>query len=116
LLAACGGRPELDDRPDPEVERNSPTVLNVTNTHWLDVVVSVLHDGELSRVGTVTAAASESFALPSWMLGQSRNIRLIADPVGSENRLGTELIQVQPGQTIEWRLESQLARSTVMVY
>jgi hypothetical protein len=76
----------------------------------------VFHDGELSRVGTVTAASSTNFFLPTWMMGQTRNIRLLADPIGSGDAVGTELIHIQPGQFIEWRLESQLARSTVAVY
>lgn len=113
---SCGGRPDLDEQPDPETDQRSPAQLDVTNSHWLDVVIFVLHEGELSRVGTVTAASSGTFTVPRWMLGQSRNIRLIADPVGSGQVLRTELINVQPGQLIEWRLESQLARSTVSVY
>jgi hypothetical protein len=50
------------------------------------------------------------------MIGQSRNIRLLADPIGSDASARTETLHIQPGQFIEWRLESQLARSTVAVY
>ncbi len=117
-LPGCGGGPPDDGEVAPELryERETPVALSVNNNHWLDIVVFVSHDGELSRVGTVTAATNGSFTLPFWMLGQSRTIRLLADPVGSEGWIRSETIHVQPGQSVEWRLESQLARSSVMVY
>lgn len=114
LFAGCGGRHDVED--EPEADPQAPTPLTVANNHWLDVVVFVFHDGEMSRVGTVTAASSTNFFLPAWMIGQTRNIRLLADPIGSTQGIGTEVIHVQPGQFIEWRLESSLARSTVAVY
>ena len=116
---SCGGRGEAGDvEPDADLalDRETPVQLSINNNHWLDVTIFVVHDGEMSRVGTVTAAANGSFSLPFWMLGQSRNIRLIADPIGSEGWIRSETIHVQPGQSVEWRLESQLNRSSVMVY
>ena len=47
---------------------------------------------------------------------ESRNVRLLANPIGADASVRTETIHIQPGQFIEWRLESQLARSTVAVY
>jgi len=47
---------------------------------------------------------------------ESRNIRPLANPIGADASVRTETIHIQPGQFIEWRLESQLARSTVAVY
>jgi hypothetical protein len=115
--SGCGGRSNSGDvEPEPEYDQDTPVSLSVANSHWLDVTIFVFHDGEMSRVGLVTAASNGSFSLPPWMLGQTRNIRLLADPVGSEGWIRSETIHVQPGQSIEWRLESQLARSTVMVY
>jgi hypothetical protein len=120
MLAAglsCGGRAEDGEvEPAPDYDRDTPVALSIANNHWLDVVVFVFHDGEMSRVGSVTAASNGTFTLAPWMLGQSRNVRLLADPVGSEGWIRSEMIHVQPGQSIEWRLESQLARSSVMVY
>jgi type IV pilus biogenesis protein CpaD/CtpE len=122
LLAAVAGltmgcaRHAVEDDAEPEADLYAPTPLTVENNNWLDVVIFVFHDGELSRVGTVTAASSTNFFLPNWMIGQSRNIRLLADPIGSDASARTETLHIQPGQFIEWRLESQLARSTVAVY
>jgi hypothetical protein len=50
------------------------------------------------------------------MLGATRTVRLIADPVGSPQSVGTDPIHVAPGQFIEWRLENELAMSSVGVY
>jgi hypothetical protein len=121
LLAAgtgCGGGrgDEGDVEPEAFYDRDTPVALTIANNHWLDVIIFIFHDGEMSRVGTVTAASNGNFTLAPWMLGQSRNVRLLADPVGSEGWIRSDMINVQPGQSIEWRLESQLARSSVMVY
>src|SRR5882724_13367203 len=81
VLAAswgCGGRHNVED--EAEADPQAPTPLTVDNNNWLDVVVFVFHDGEFTRVGTVTAASSTNFFLPAWMIGQSRNIRLIGHP------------------------------------
>jgi hypothetical protein len=114
LGAACGGHHNVDDEPDADPQ--APTPLTVTNNNWLDAVIYIYHDGETTRVATVTAATTGNFFLPSWMLGHSRTVRLIAHAVGSNSSISTESIHVQPGQFIEWRLESELARSSVAVY
>jgi hypothetical protein len=115
-VLACGGRSEPDDDVEPEPDRNEPVPLTVTNAYRLDVVIFIYHDGELSRVGTVTSSSSATFSLAPWMLGQSRTVRLFGDPIGSNESARTEAIHIQPGQYIDWRLESQLNRSTVAVY
>jgi hypothetical protein len=117
LVAGSGGcgprrEPESGVAPDP----GAPTALSITNNNWLDAIVFVYHDGEQSRVGIVTAATSAHFSLASWLLGPTRSIRLVAHPIGSSRSIGTEVIHVQPGQLIEWRLENDLALSSVAVY
>jgi hypothetical protein len=116
ILACGGGHADPDDTVEPEPDRFDPVSLTVTNAYRLDVVVFIYHDGELSRVGTATAASSTTFSLAPWMLGQSRTIRLFGDPIGSSESARTEAIHIQPGQYIDWRLESQLNRSSVSVY
>lgn len=112
--AGCGGHHNVEDEPDADPQ--APTPLTVTNNNWLDAVIYIYHDGERTRVATVTAATTANFFLPFWMLGHSRTVRLIAHAVGSNSSISTESIHVQPGQFIEWRLESDLARSSVAVY
>ena len=114
LSIGCGGHHHPEDEPD--VDPQAPTPLTVTNNNWLDAVIYIYHDGETTRVTTVTAASTGNYFLPSWMLGHSRTVRLIAHAVGSNSSISTESIHIQPGQFIEWRLESDLARSSVAVY
>jgi hypothetical protein len=90
--------------------------LEVTNHNWLDVIIFVVHDGQSTRVGTASASSSASFALPARLLGQGREIRLLGHPIGAAGAVITETVVVQPGQYVQWTLESDLRRSAVGVY
>lgn len=116
LAAAChrGGRPE---RPGPTIRvTEQEFVLKVINHHWLDVDVFILQNGQRTHVGTITATASQTFILPAHLLGASRQIALVADAIGSPAVVRSETLLVQPGQIIEWTLETDLRRSSVGVY
>lgn len=90
--------------------------LRVTNHNFLDVIVYVVHDGQRTRVGTVTGSSTQLFFLPQRLLGQGREIQLLGDPVGSTEVARTDILIVQPGQYIEWTLETDLRRSSVGVF
>ena len=109
---ACFGR-KPGARPAADFREVALRVLNHAN---LDVVIYLVHDGVRTRIGTVTAASSAAFILPVTSLGQGREIRLFGDPIGGRDHAETEQIVVQPGQQIEWTLESELRRSSVAVY
>jgi hypothetical protein len=116
LAAAChhGGRPE---QPRPTIRvAEQEFVLKVVNHHWLDVDVFILHNGQRTHVGTITATASQTIILPAHLLGASRQIALVADAIGSPAVVRSETLLVQPGQIIEWTLETDLRRSSVGVY
>ena len=91
-------------------------VLLIDNHHWNDVIISVLHDGVVDRVGLATAVKVSTFAVPSRRLGTSGIIRLRAQAVGAPDDHTTDVIPIQPGQQIDWTLESDLARSSVAVH
>jgi len=91
-------------------------MLTITNHNYLDVIVYVLHDGQRTRIGSVTGSSAQVFALPPRLLGQAYEIQLYGDPVGSPDFALTELLFVHPGQSIEWTLETDLRRSSVGVY
>jgi len=119
LSAASGcflfgrGKPARDaplDVPSGEI------ALSVTNHNYLDVVVYVLHDGQQTRVGMVTGSSSSLFYLPVRLLGQGRELQLLGDAIGSRDYAETEILIVQPGQYIEWTLETDLRRSSVGVF
>jgi hypothetical protein len=90
--------------------------LQVINHNYLDVVVYVLHDGQRTRIGTVTGSSSQVFYFPVRLLGQGHEIQLYGDAIGSPDFARTERLIIQPGQYVEWTLESDLKRSSVGVY
>lgn len=90
--------------------------LRVTNHNYLDVVIYVLHHGQHTRVGTVIGSSSELFLLPARLLVQGGEIQLYGDPIGSDDYAITETLIVQPGEYVEWTLETDLKRSSVAVF
>jgi hypothetical protein len=90
--------------------------VQVINHHWLDVTIYVIHDGQRTRLGVAGGSADTRMVLPTRLLGVGGDIQLYGDPIGSGERAITEVVVVQPGQFIEWLLESGLERSTVGVY
>lgn len=91
--------------------------LRVTNHNYLDVAVYVVHGGQRTRVGTVTGSSSALFFLPDRLLGLGREIQLYGEAIGGgEASARTHTLIVQPGQYIDWTLETDLRRSSVGVY
>ena len=112
LMLGCAA-PRQNVDPKPMEASGFSLVLN--NRHLLDVNVFIQHDGQSDRVATVVAATSRTMVLPLWMLGQSKAIRLIAEPIGDETRYTTDILVVQPGQMIEFNVESLIARSNYSI-
>ena len=114
LFACAGPRQRLGDESSP-----SPLAdgfeLTLNNRHWLDVNVFIQHDGESSRVTLVTASSSQSLILPLWMLGDSKLVRFIAEPVGAQESYTTDLLRVDLGQSVEVNVESVLSRSNYSI-
>jgi hypothetical protein len=111
LLAACAGPRQPARTPEDVKGETKGFQLVVTNRQSLDVNVFVQHDGQVTRLSTVTASSEQGYFIPEWMLGQSRAIRLIAEPVGAENRYSSELITVQIGQLVQLNVEPSLKGS-----
>jgi hypothetical protein len=115
LLApsACARHGGRSDNAGPSA---AEIVLVIDNHHWNDVTVSVLHDGVVDRVGLATAVKISTFVLSSRRLGTSGILRLRGHAVGAPDDHTTDAFPVQPGQEIQWTLESDLARSSVAVH
>jgi hypothetical protein len=90
--------------------------LTIENHHWLDVEVSVLHGGQSTRVGLITAASSQTFVLPTYLLGPGGDIQLAASPIGGGRNVVTQLITIRGGQSVEWTLERSLSTSSLAVH
>lgn len=115
LLGACLGPRQTvrdDSGPSPLADGFE---LTLNNHHWLDINVFVQHDGEASRVTTVTASSSQSLILPLWLLGESKIVRIIAEPVGEAGSYTTDQLRVDPGQSVELNVESVLSKSNYSV-
>lgn len=111
LLAACHSRPDLVSQAPAD-----GVPIEIANHNWSDVVIYVVQDGYQSRLGVATAASATSFTLPRRMLGQAGELQLFGRPIGSAGSAFTETVIVQPGQWVEWTLESDLDRSAVGVF
>ncbi len=117
IASACSGSPGPEAvGPVARAERFGGVELVLNNRHWLDIVVRVEHDGETTRIGQVAAASSGRFSIPAWAMGSSGHVRFVADPIGSPERSSSDWVNVWGGQTVEWTLESQLERSSMLVY
>jgi len=103
--------------PRPAVEAPAGEIaLNVTNHNYLDVVVYVLHDGQQTRVGTVTGSSTALLFVPIRLLGIGHELQLHGRAIGSAAFARTQTLIIQPGQYIEWTLETDLRRSSVGVF
>ena len=103
--------------PRPAVEAPAGEIaLNVTNHNYLDVVVYVLHDGQQTRVGTVTGSSTALLFVPIRLLGIGHELQLQGRAIGSDAFARTQTLIIQPGQYIEWTLETDLRRSSVGVF
>ena len=108
VTVACAAQAYMHD-PIPSAE------LTVVNRNLQDVTVYVLRDGQRFRLGLVTSMMTTHLHIPGWAMGGERTIRLMGDPIGSPEYVYTELIHVQEGQRIEWWIETNIDRSSVMV-
>jgi len=106
---------QRDAEPDPEMAPVD-VPLEIDNHNWLDVIIYAVHDGERSRVGIANASSQSSFVLPARLMGQGHEVRLLGHPIGGTGGTITETVVVQPGQYIEWTLETDLNRSAIGVY
>ena len=112
LMLGCAG-PRQDVDPAPVEADGFSLILN--NRHLLDVNIFLQHDGQPDRITTVPSSTTRAVVLPLRMLGQSKAIRIIAEPIGDQTSYTTDVLVVQPGQIIELNVESLIARSNYSI-
>jgi len=121
VVALACTTPRQNLKPEPEPASKTGTsnragfALVLHNRNYLDVNVFVQHDGQASRVGTVTGSSSTAMDVPSWMVGKGGLVQLIAEPIGDNSRYVTDNLLIQPGQMVELNVESLIARSNYSV-
>ncbi len=92
-----------------------PVSVRVTNHNWVNVVVYVLHDGQRTRLGTATGSETTDLTIPYWIVGRASTVRLLGDPVGSDQSITTEAVTVRPWMQLDWTLETNLSRSALSI-
>jgi hypothetical protein len=115
---ACGSpSPELEPGPDTGYSAELDGVqLIVNNHHWLDMVVRIQRDGQLVRIGQVPGSGRAVIPLPPRLLGSEGYVRILGHPIGSNETAVSDWISVRRGQTIEWTVESQTSRTSLLLY
>jgi hypothetical protein len=104
----------FDNAPGPQ--GGPAATVEVENNNWADMTVYVLRGGSRVRLGMVTSMGKSVFRIPASLLNTSGDVRLLADPVGSRDTYTTPIIQVNPGERIEFNIENHVAISNVSVW
>jgi hypothetical protein len=111
-VGACRSKgPDTSPAPDPD----TPVVVEVENHYLGDVVIYLVRGSQRQRLGMVTALSTAQYSFP-WrrLVGSSVN-RLLAYAIAG-SAYASDPLQLQPGQSIKWTLESDLNRSSLVVY
>ena len=87
--------------------------LTVENQNFLDMDVYAVSDGLATRVGMVTGNSKRTFSLHPSMA--TRDLRIVATPIGGNGRASSGNVLVAPGQTIEFRIAPLLRSSSVII-
>jgi membrane-bound ClpP family serine protease len=93
------------------------TTVQIQNNNWGDLRVYILKSGgSRFRLGTVTSMNSATYTVPQQILTPGDNIRIIAEVIGSDASISSEVIFVQPGLVVEWMIENVLRNSTIFIW
>lgn len=116
--SACGAFSRQPGTPSPEPrenQRGEEITVHVQNNAWETIHVYALAGGQWESLGVVSSQNSSDYTIPRGMLGGRSEIRLVADPIGSNQGFFSEPILVEPGDRVEWTLQNNLALSSVFV-
>ncbi|HEV2132441.1 MAG TPA: hypothetical protein VGR27_15100 [Longimicrobiaceae bacterium] len=112
-IGACA--PKKSQRAAPHLQR-AETTVRVTNNNWATVVVYLVRSGPPTRLGTVTSMRTEVLRVPRSAMPSTGSVQLMVDPIGSRHTYTSPVIQVGPGQQIEFNIENQLSISSISVW
>lgn len=112
LVAGCARNKRVTEG----YQGNVDSTVHIENHHWGDVDIFLLHDGQRTRLGMVTATTDQTFAIPSRLIGGAAQLQLEAHAVGMPGVLDSETMGYRAGMQITWTLETNLARATLSIY
>lgn len=111
FVAGCSHR-----RVSQEFQGNLDSTVHIENHHWGDVDIFLLHDGQRTRIGMVTATTDQTFTIRSRLVGSASQLQLEAHAIGMPGVLDSETMSYRPGMQINWTLETNLSRATLSIY
>ena len=116
VCAGCASAPRsAHSSPETGTSRASTITVVVENNLWNDVVVySESSAGARVRLGTVNTGIPTRFRIPTNQ-ASAPNLRLTADPIGSNQLRQTENIMAEPGQVVRWTIMQREVFSQLIV-
>jgi hypothetical protein len=112
MLGACAPAAEQAELGSPE----RGTTLIVQNNNWLDMVIYVVQGSQRARLGSVNSMTTSRFRITDSLAGGFGQLRLVADPIGSNRSFALPMINVVPGSEVQVRLENNIAASSYSVF
>ena len=94
----------------------SQTTLVVKNNNWQEVVIYMLRGTTRARLGSVIGMGSARFRIADTMISGTGDVRIMADPIGSERTYTSPAIDVVPGAQVELQVQNLINISTFAVY
>lgn len=91
-----------------------PTLVEVENGNFADVVVYALGDRQHVRLGNVTGHQRATLELPRHM-ENALDLRLVADPIGSTSSYFSERILFEPGDVLVLNVGATINLSSISV-
>jgi hypothetical protein len=95
-IIACNAFKHSSDTTNPA----GPTVVQVDNQGFLDMVVYALRSSQRIRLGIATGNGKTNFNIPQALMSGLTTLRFIADPVGGSRASVSQEITVAPGDTV----------------
>jgi hypothetical protein len=112
-LGACAPLSEQAELNTPETR----TTLVVQNNNWSEMVIYVVRGSTSARLGSVAGLATAKFPIPDVLSGGPYGeVRIMADPIGSNRVYTSEVIHIVPGTQVELSLANNLAMSYYSVF
>ncbi|HET6232495.1 MAG TPA: hypothetical protein VFE05_20635 [Longimicrobiaceae bacterium] len=115
-LAACASTGQQQGIKGLTAEEEPRATVEVENHNWSDVDVFAVEGGIRYRLGTVVSMSTVRLRLPRGVGRPGRDVRLVADPIGSPEVFTSQSLQVSPGQMLSMTLQNHLAISSVAVF
>lgn len=114
-VSACGLFGRQPGEPAPGASSDSAVTVEVTNQAWENIHVYAIAGASWTSLGVLSSQDEGSYELPEGLIGNRREIRLAADPIGSRQAFISDPILIEPGDRVRWTIQDNLALSSVFV-